>query len=98
MMAVKENLSLTKFNALAQYETSSLFSARERAAFRYALDVTINRKPSDATFQELEKHFADWEIVELTYLNAMENFANLCNIPLGIESEGLCALVQARRR
>jgi alkylhydroperoxidase family enzyme len=97
MMAVQENLGLAKFNALAQWETSPLFSARERAAFRYALEVTTIRRPSDATFEELRNHLQEWEVVELTFVVALENFVNLGNIPLGIGSDGLCALVQARK-
>lgn len=98
MMAVREHLGLAKFNALAQYETSPLFSARERAAFRYAVDVTLNRRPQDATFGEVRKHFAEGEIVELTFVIALENFVNLGNIPLGLGSDGLCALVQAKAK
>jgi alkylhydroperoxidase family enzyme len=98
MMAVQEDIGLAKFNALADHETSPLFSARERAAFRFALEVTLDRRPRDATFQELGKHFTESEVVELTYVIAMENFVNLGNIPLGLGSDGLCALVQARQR
>ncbi len=97
MMAVQEGLGLVKFNALPQWETSGLFSARERAAFRFALEVTTDRRPSDATFNELRNNLEEWEIVELTYVVALENFVNLGNIPLGIGSDGLCALVQARK-
>ena len=49
---------------------------------------------SDATFDELRHHFSDRQIAEITLLNAFENFYNLVNRPLGIESDGLCALVR----
>jgi alkylhydroperoxidase family enzyme len=51
---------------------------------------------ADTTFEALRKHFSEREIVELTFLNALENFYNLLNLPLGIEDDGLCAIAQAR--
>jgi alkylhydroperoxidase family enzyme len=98
MMAVRKDLSLAKFNALPQRQASPLFSERERAAFRYAEEVTVQRRPRDETFEALRRHFAEWEIVELTYVIALENFVNLGNIPLGLGSDGLCALAQGRAR
>jgi len=97
MLAVQDGLGLEKFNALPEYRTSPLFSARERAALRYGEEVTLQRQPSDATFAELRRHLADWEVAELTSVVALENFFNLGNIPLGIGSEGLCALAQSKR-
>jgi alkylhydroperoxidase family enzyme len=90
--AIGENLDMEKFNALAEYQTSPLFSARERAALAYAEEVTRHKTVSDATFEALRTHFTDREIVEITWLNAMENYNNLVNIPLEIESDGLCAM------
>jgi AhpD family alkylhydroperoxidase len=98
MMAVQEGIGLAKFQALAQDPHGPSFSARERAAFRYAEEVTLNRKPSDATFAAMREHFEEWEIVELTFVVALENFVNLGNIPLGLGSDGLCALAQQKAR
>ena len=53
---------------------------------------------SDATFAELAKHFDEREIAELVLANAIENFYNLLNLPLGIEDDGLCAIAEERRR
>ena len=41
---------------------------------------------SDATFAELRRHLGGREIVEITWLNALENYYNLPNLPLGIEA------------
>ena len=76
-----------------QFETSDLFSERERVAFRYVEAISTKKIVSDELFADLKKHFNDTEIVEITYLCAMENFYNCMNIPLGIESDNLCALV-----
>ncbi|WP_423746688.1 carboxymuconolactone decarboxylase family protein [Haladaptatus sp. SPP-AMP-3] len=93
--AVRENLGVEKFNALAEYQTSPLFSDRERAALAYAEEVTRQKNVADATFEELRIHFNEREIVEITWLNAFQNYTNLVNIPLEIESDDLCAIVQS---
>jgi len=96
--AVMAGLGLEKFEALPEWRTSPLFSDRERAALAYVEEATRNRKVSDATFETLRKHFGEREIVEITYLNAVENFYNLVNLPLEIDaSDGLCAIQQQRR-
>ncbi len=97
MMAVKEDMRMDKFNSLPAYRTSPLFSDKERAALAYAEEMTRNKRVSDETFDELRKYFADWEVVEITILTAIQNYENLINIPLGIDSDGLCAIAQARK-
>ena len=52
---------------------------------------------SNATFEALRKHFSEREIVEITWLNAVENYYNLINIPLEIESDGFCAIAEAQK-
>ncbi|MDG6994578.1 MAG: carboxymuconolactone decarboxylase family protein [Nitrososphaerota archaeon] len=98
MMAVKDNMSMEKFNALLTYRTSPLFSEKERAALSYVEEITRNKRVADDTFEELRKHYSDWEIVEITTLTAISNFENLLNIPLGIGSDGLCAIAQGRKK
>lgn len=74
------------------YATDPVFSDADRAALAYVAAVTNTRTADDATFAALRQHFSDREIVEITLVNAVENFYNLVNRPLGIESDGLCAL------
>jgi len=95
-MAIRERLGMEKFDALAEYRTSPLFSERERAALAYVEEATRHKRVSDATFEELRKHFSEREIVEITWVNAVENYYNLINLPLEIGSDGLCAIAQAR--
>jgi alkylhydroperoxidase family enzyme len=95
-MAIRQHLGMEKFNALSEYRTSPLFSNRERAALAYVEEATRHKRVSDATFEVLRKHFSDREIVEITWLNAVENYYNLINLPLEIESDGLCAIAQAQ--
>jgi alkylhydroperoxidase family enzyme len=96
MMAVQDNMSMEKFNALPAYQTSPIFSDRERAALAYVEEVTRNKRVTDGTFDELREYYSDTEISEITFLAAIQNFENLLNIPLGIESDGLCSIAQAK--
>ncbi len=82
-----------KFKKMHQYEELEIFSEKEKIAFRYVESITKQKIVSDELFSSLKQHFSDTEIIEITYLCAMENFYNCMNIPLGIESDNLCALV-----
>ncbi len=95
-MAVQQRIGLAKFRDLERYPESPAFSDRERAALAFVDEATRNKTVSDATFANLRKHFDEREIVEITVLNAIENFYNLLNIPLEIESDRLLEIAQAR--
>ncbi|MEE8388272.1 MAG: hypothetical protein V3R65_06840 [Acidiferrobacterales bacterium] len=71
-----------------------MFSVRERAALVYIEAANKDKRVSDEIFTELKKHYTDVEIVELTRVNAAENYYNSLMIPLGIGSDGLCRLAQ----
>ncbi len=90
--AIQQKLGTTKFDALAEWRTSDVFSARERAALAFVEEATLSMKVSDATFAELRRLFDEREIAELALSNAIENFYNLLNVPLEIEADGLEAL------
>jgi alkylhydroperoxidase family enzyme len=95
--SLREKMGLeAKFAALRDYRTSPLFSEKERALLAYVEEATRSKKVSDATFDALRRHFSEREIVEITLLNAIENFYNLTNLPLGIGSDGFCALQQQK--
>ena len=96
--AVLDRVGLEKLDALPTWRESPLFDERERAALAYVEEATRSKRVSDETFAALRKHFSERQIVELTVLNAIENFYNLLNLPLGIEADGLCAIAQGRAR
>lgn len=81
-----------QLNALDVFRTSPLFTARERAALAFVEEATRNKTVGDSTFATLRAHWSEHEIVELTWLNALENFLNLTTVPLQIGSDDLCAL------
>lgn len=87
-----DHVSPEKLDALLEYDEHPAFDEAERVALTYAEEVTQNVDASDETFNALRSHFNEREIVELTWLIAMENYYNLLNRPLGIGSDNLCEL------
>lgn len=95
-IALQHRLDLDKIAALEHFDNDPRFTERERAALRYVGEATRTKSVSDDTFAQVREHFTDNEVVEITLLGAIEHFYNLVNLPLGIESDGLCALQQSR--
>jgi alkylhydroperoxidase family enzyme len=91
--AIDKKVYTDKFKEMYRFEESSQFSEREKVAFRYVEAISKQKVVSDELFEKMKQHYSNTEIVEVTYLCAMENFYNCMNIPLGIESDNLCALV-----
>jgi uncharacterized peroxidase-related enzyme len=69
-----------KILAIWEFETDPLFSPAERAALRMARDsAVIPNAVTDAHFEELRKHFADPQIVELVSAASLFGFLNRFN-------------------
>jgi alkylhydroperoxidase family enzyme len=84
-----------RFDALAEYPTSPLFSEAERAALDYATELTTDKGVSPETFSRLARHYTEREICDIVWLVASEHLYNLSNIGLHIGSDGLCELEPA---
>ena len=82
-----------KLAAIADYVENPLFTPRERAALRYAEEMTQTSVdvPEDV-FEELRRHFDDRQIVELTIEISLENLRARFNRALLIGSDSLCML------
>lgn len=85
---VMAKIGLDRYQALADYQTSNLFNERERAALTYATSV-VKHDTTAEIFADVKKHFSESEIVELTWLIAVEIYYAKLMIPFGIESDGL---------
>jgi alkylhydroperoxidase family enzyme len=83
---------LPKVDALAEYQTSPLFTGAERAALDYVSELVQQRAVSPGTFAELSRHYSEREICDIVWLVASEHVYNMTNIGLGIGSDGLCQL------
>jgi AhpD family alkylhydroperoxidase len=93
-VALKDGVTQDDLTALASFDTSPRFDARERAALRYVEEINRTRTASDEAFAALRAHFSEREIVEITWLNAVGNYLNLQARPLGLGSEGYCVVPQ----
>ncbi|HLH97541.1 MAG TPA: carboxymuconolactone decarboxylase family protein [Xanthobacteraceae bacterium] len=67
-LALADGVSLAECEALKDWRSTALFSARERAALTYADTMTLEIVVPDAVFAEVKRHFDTRQIVELTVL------------------------------
>lgn len=96
-MALRRHPELAdKLVRIADYRADPVFSDRERAALAYVESATRERRVDDVTFAALRRHFREEEIVEITWVNALEQYFNTINVSLGIGSDGFCALAPRR--
>ena len=96
-MALEYRVGLAKLEALPQYRSDARFTEAERAALAYVEEATREKRVADATFAELRRHHDENAIAEITWLCALENYFNLINVPLEIESDGLCAIAERKK-
>jgi alkylhydroperoxidase family enzyme len=83
-----------KIAALTDFRGSNLFTPAERVALELAEAATaLPHDVSDELFARLREHYSDAEIVELSYIIALENFRSRFNRTLRVEPQGLyCVL------
>ena len=96
--ATKDSVeNAARYDALAEYRTSPLFTDAERAALDYATELTGNRRVEPETFARLAGYYSEREICDIVWLVASEHIYNMTNIGLNIGSAGLCELNLASR-
>jgi alkylhydroperoxidase family enzyme len=66
--ALKEGLSPEQVSAIGDWQSSALFSERERSLLAYTDAMTSNIDVPDDVFAELRKHFSERQAVELSML------------------------------
>ena len=94
---LKRGVDEAKLAELAEFESSPLFSEREKAALDYAEAVTYSdRRTGAAQFARLRQHFDDDSIIELSALIAFQNLSSKFNASLGVEPQGFCTAAAPR--
>ncbi|HSD40015.1 MAG TPA: carboxymuconolactone decarboxylase family protein [Rhodocyclaceae bacterium] len=74
---IKEGGDARHLNTVVAWQESPFFSLRERAALGWVDALTHSQhKPQDAAFVELQQHFSDQEIAEITMAIANMNAWN----------------------
>ena len=94
----KVSVEPAKLTALADFETSDLFTDRERAALDFVTEVARDQRCAQDTIDRVLRHFNERETCELTWLVASEHLYNINKIALGIGSGGLSRSPRSGRR
>jgi AhpD family alkylhydroperoxidase len=103
MLSQRSGLSIERHQELGRYETSSAFSPVEKLAIAYADAATAQPMTvTDELVAELRQHLDDAQLVELTYVIALENQRSRFNHALGLTAQGFtsgvaCAVPPATR-
>ncbi len=98
-LVLKRGGGLDKLAELERFESSALFSEREKAALAYAEAVTCtDRSTGSELFARLRRQFDDDAIIELTGLIAFQNLSSKFNAALGVEAQGFCTAAPQPRR
>ena len=100
VLAQETGLTVEQIDAVeGDYQASDLFTAREKAAIRWAEAVTLNTAyRDDAAFEELQRHFTEPEILEVTWLSAYFNMSNRLQNSLRVDIEPPAEVEWIRRR
>lgn len=95
--SLKRGVEHKKLGELENFQSSELYSEREKTALTYAETMTYtDRHTTPDQFLELKKFFKDDEIIELTALIAFQNLSSKFNAALGVEPQGFCSLPDRR--
>ena len=77
-----------KIAAIFELETSELFSEAEKSALRFAQSASsVPNMTADEDFEDLRKHFTEYQIVEIVSVVSMFGFLNRWNDTLATPLE-----------
>lgn len=68
-----------------------------RAVMAYADEVVLQGNVSDATFAQLKAALPERQVAEVVWLAAFTIYLNMLARPLGLTSDGFCAIVQKQQ-
>jgi alkylhydroperoxidase family enzyme len=97
-VVITKSINEAKFDALEQYQTSSLFSEAERAALDYVTELTKSKRVDPNTFARMSSFHSDRQICEIVWLVASEHIYNITNIGLNIHSDTMCDIVRSKKK
>jgi alkylhydroperoxidase family enzyme len=94
---INSKFNEAKFDALDQYQTSSLFTEAERAMLDYVTELTKDKKVRPEVFKRMSEFYTERQICEIVWLVATEHVYNMTNIGLNIHSDMLCDLARKQK-
>ena len=82
-----------KLSELDNWHSCDLYTPAEKAALAWTESMSGSGcQASDSLHQELQQHFSEQQIMELTALVAFQNMSARFNAALAIPSQGLCEI------
>lgn len=91
-IAIQEFDDTDRFFEVQEFEDSPKFSEAERAALRFARELTLKKDVPDEIYQGALAHFSESQLVGIAWMVASEHLYNLMNLAFHIESDGLCSI------
>jgi alkylhydroperoxidase family enzyme len=88
-VAVSEGVTVAECDALADWQSTDLFSPRERTVLEYVDAMTTAVQVPDAVFAALRSHFSARQLVELTLVIGAYNMQNRVFEALDVDLEPL---------
>jgi len=85
----KQSLEFQQWQEFLNFRESTRFSEKEKALLAYLEEVNFTKEATNETFSQLKKFYSEKEIVEITWVNATENYYNMMAKPLGLTSDNL---------
>jgi AhpD family alkylhydroperoxidase len=96
-LAVEEGDDPELLAALPGFRENDRFSEPEKAALSWVEEIARSRGASAVSLPSLRAHFADREVLALSWLASFVTYLNLLAKSLGLASQGICEVVVARR-
>jgi AhpD family alkylhydroperoxidase len=96
-LAIEEGEAPELLAALSAFRTSDLFTAPEKAALAWVEEIAASRGAEAEALPALRAHFGDREVVALAWLASFTTYLNTLAKSLGLASQGICAVIVARR-
>lgn len=87
--AAKVSVEFQQWQEYINFRDSAKFTNKEKALLTYLEEINFSKTATSETFDTLKKHYSEKEIVEITWVNATENYFNLMAKPLGLSSDNL---------
>jgi len=93
---IMASMNQEKFDALTDYQTSELFSEKEKTLLDFVTRLTKDRKMDYDLFAKLATHYDERSICEIVWIVATEFYYNIGNIGLNIHSDMLCDIAKRK--
>jgi alkylhydroperoxidase family enzyme len=95
---IMSSMNQAKFDALHNYQSSQLFSEKEKTLLDFVTMLAQERKMERDLFDKLAVYYDERSICEIVWIVATEFYYNIGNIGLNIHSDMLCDIAKMRAK